>query len=321
MTNRALTSILPGPRAAATDPAARSGAATPNRPASREIDWPLCTAIARAHGRTFFLATRVLPPDRRRAIHAVYAYCRIADDIADRTPDRARAAAALAAWERQLDAPTDPVAVAFAAVRDRYGVPTAAARDLVAGVRMDLSPVSFATWEDLRLYCYRVAGTVGLMVAPILGCRDDGALPHAIDLGIAMQLTNILRDVGEDARAGRMYLPLADLDAFDCDPAALRAARSCPGFADLMAFEIARARALYASARQGFPALSPSGRLAAVAGCELYAAILSRIEAMDYDVFSARARVSGARKLGALPRITAAFAQATPPPAAFRGAR
>ncbi len=289
--------------------------------AADEADWRRCSEIASAHGRTFFLASRFLPPDRRRAVHAVYAYCRIADDIADRTPDRAEAAIALDAWERQLDEPTDPVAVAFAVVRDRYGVPVEAARDLVAGVRMDLSPGTYATWDDLRVYCYRVAGTVGLMVAPLLGCRDDDALPHAVNLGIAMQLTNILRDVGEDARDGRLYLPLDDLAAFGCDADAIRAGSTCDGFTDLVAFEIARARALYADARQGFPALSPSGRLAAVAGCELYAAILNRIEDMHYDVFSARARVSRARKLGALPRITAAFVGATTPAAALRGAR
>ena len=143
-----------------------------------------------------------LPPERRRAIHATYAYCRIADDIADHARDLARAECALDDWERQLEAPTDPVAVAFAAARAQYNVPEAAVRELLAGVRMDLRPCSFAAWEDLRLYAYRVAGTVGLMVAPILGCQDEWALPYAVDLGIAMQLSNVLRDIGEDARRG-----------------------------------------------------------------------------------------------------------------------
>ncbi len=311
---------------ASAPPRSHLASPRPTRPASaptapRGAHWPNRTSSAPTPGRHFFLASRFLPPDRRRAVHAVYAFCRIADDIADRTPDRAAAAAALDAWERQIDEPTDPVAVAFAVVRDRYGVPVEAARDLIAGVRMDLSPGSYATWDDLRVYCYRVAGTVGLMVAPILGCRDDDALPHAVNLGIAMQLTNILRDVGEDARDGRLYLPLDDLATFGCDPAAIRAERSCHGFPELVAFEIARARALYADARLGFPALSPSGRFTAAAGCELYAAILNRIEEMDYDVFAGRARVSRARKLGALPRITAAFIGATAPTAALLGSR
>src|SRR5918993_1488136 len=240
------------------------------------VDWRQCSEIARAHGRTFFLASRFLPPDRRKAIHATYAFCRIADDIADRSVDVVAAAHALDAWERQIDEPTDPIAVAFATVRARHNVPVDAVREMLTGVRMDLAPCRFATWEDLRLYCYRVAGTVGLMVAPILGCQDDDALLHAVDLGIAMQLTNVLRDIGEDALRGRLYLPLEDLEAFGCDPEAILEGRPSGRFADLLAFEIARTRALYADARRGLPALSPSGRLTALAGSELYATILAR---------------------------------------------
>ena len=273
------------------------------------VDWRQCSEIARAHGRTFFLASRFLPPERRRAIHATYAFCRIADDIADRSADPVAAARVLDAWERQLDEPTHPIAVAFATVRARHDVPVAAARELLAGVRMDLTPSRFATWEDLRLYCYRVAGTVGLMVAPILGCRDDGALPHAVDLGIAMQLTNILRDIGEDARRDRLYLPLEDLAAFGCDPETIMRGRPSGRFADLLAFETARARSLYADARRGLPALSPSGRLTALAGSELYATILTRIEEMDYDVLDTRAHVSTRRKLRALPGVATTFAR------------
>jgi phytoene synthase len=266
-----------------------------------------CATISRAHGRTFYFASHFLPLERRRAIHATYAYCRIADDIIDRSPNPTAAAHALDAWERQLDEPTEPVAVAFAAARARFDVPDAAARDLLTGLRMDLTPSWFATWEDLRLYCYRVAGTVGLMVAPILGCEDERALPHAVDLGIAMQLTNILRDVGEDARQGRLYLPLKDLAHFDCEPQAILRGAPNGRFADLIAFEIARARSLYASSRQGLPALCPSGRLTALAGSELYSMILNRIEENRLDVFGARAHVSTGRKLAALPGIAAAF--------------
>src|ERR671912_1518352 len=282
------------------------------------VDWRQCSEIARAHGRTFFLASRFLPPDRRRAIHAIYAYCRIADDIADRSTDIVTAARTLDAWERQLDEPTDPIAVAFAAVRARHNVPRAAARELLAGVRMDLTPSRFATWDDLRLYCYHVAGTVGLMVAPILGCRDDAALPHAVNLGIAMQLTNILRDVGEDARRGRLYLPLNELAAFGCDPEAVLHGRPGDRFRDLLAFQVARARGLYADARRGFPALSPAGQLTTLAASELYAMILTSIEERDYDVFGARAFVPNGRKLGALPSVAADFVRLAWPPGATR---
>lgn len=195
---------------AESEPRIRNAASTPVPPDA----WGACSAIARAHGRTFYLASRFLPLPRQKAIHAIYAYCRIADDIADRSPDLAAAAGDLDAWEAQIAHPTDPVALAFAAVREQYGIPDAPVRDLLAGVRMDLNPAHYETWDDLRRYCYHVAGTVGLMTAPVLGCQQAAALPHAIDLGIAMQLTNVLRDVGEDAGQGRLYLPLQDLARF-----------------------------------------------------------------------------------------------------------
>jgi phytoene synthase len=281
---------------------ARGDAASPG-----DADWDLCGEISRSHGRTFFIASHCLPPERRKAVHAVYAWCRIADDIADHAPDPALAAAELDAWEREIDAPTHPVAIAFAVARARYGIPVQPARDLIAGIRTDLATVRFAAWDDLSLYCYRVAGTVGLMVAPILGCTDEDALPHAVDLGRAMQLTNILRDVAEDGRNGRLYLPIEDLAAFGCDPEATIAGIPTGRFPDLIAYEINRARALYRSAEEGYAALSPSGRLTAMAGANLYGAILTRIEEMNCDVFAGRARVSGRRKLRAVPGIAATF--------------
>jgi phytoene synthase len=277
------------------------------RVAGDAIAWSLCAAIARSHGRSFFLASHCLPPDRRRAIHATYAYCRIADDIADLSADATSAALALDVWGRQLAAPTHPVAVAFAAARAQYGVPVAPARDLITGVRMDLGLCRFATWDELRRYCYHVAGTVGLMVAPILGCQDEAALPHAVDLGIAMQLTNILRDVGEDARRRRLYLPLDELAAFGCDPEAILGGRPNGRFRELLAFQVARARDLYVQARRGIPALSPAGRLTTLAASEFYATILTAIEEREYDVFGARAYVPNGRKLAALPSVAGAF--------------
>ena len=281
-------------------------------------DWRRCHEVARTHGRTFYFASRFLPPDRRRAILAAYAFCRVADDIVDRAPATGLAAAARAldAWETELDAPNDPIAVAFAAARAQYGVPADPARDLLAGVRMDLAPQRYATWEDLRRYCYRVAGTVGLLAAPILGCRDDSALPAAVDLGIAMQLTNILRDVAEDARMGRLYLPLSDLAAFGCDPEVILAGRSSGDLPGLIAFEIARARALYESGRAGIHALCPAGQLTTLASSHLYGKILNRIEEQSYDVFGPRAYVPTQRKLRAMPTVAAAFLRLylAPPP-------
>ena len=317
-TSAADPSVASEGRSAPTPGAAVRASEMPTAPRSGDPDWRRCAEIARAYGQTFYFASHFLPPSRRQAIHATYAWCRIADDLADGAGDLDEAASALDAWERQLDAPADPVAVAFAIARERFGVPDAPARDLLHGVRMDLEHRPFADWQELSRYCYHVAGTVGLLVAPVLGCRDDAALPHAINLGIAMQVTNILRDVGEDARRGRLYLPLSDLAMFDCDPDAVLACRPNGRFRELVAFEIDRARGLYADARRGIPALAPSGRMTTLAGGSLYATILTRIEEMDYDVFASRAHVPTRRKLGALPGVAAAFVRLSWPLPAVR---
>jgi len=282
-----------------------------NQPAraAASSDWHVCKEIARAHGRSFFLASQCLPGDRRRAIHATYAYCRLADDLIDHPGDNGIEAAtsALDRWEAELDWPRHPVAVAFADARASYGVPVTPARELITGLRMDLSDMTYQNWPDLRRYCHYVAGTVGLLVAPILGCSDPNALPRAATLGIAMQLTNILRDIAEDAERGRLYLPLDEIDAFGCDPEAILAGRPGARFRELMAFQIERARGLYAEAHPGVSSLAPAGRLATLAASQFYAGILTEIERLDYDVFRARARVPTSRKIRAMPAVTAGF--------------
>ncbi len=262
-------------------------------------DWIHCEEIARQHGRSFYLASRLLPPARQRGVISTYAYCRVADDIVDRASGEGPTATAeaLARWARQLTSPDEPIAVAFAHTRERYGVPMQPVSDLLSGIQMDLTITHYANWEELRRYCYHVAGTVGLMVAPILGCRDSKALRHAGDLGIAMQLTNILRDVAEDAQMGRIYLPVDEIEAFGCDPDAILAGQPGGRFSELMAFQIDRARSLYASALRGVYALSPSGRFTTLAATKLYSGILGEIEALDYDVYRRRAHVPTARKL------------------------
>ena len=285
------------------------------RPQEPKPDWRRCRDVVCLHGRTFYFGSQLLTPTRRRAIHAAYAYCRIADDIVDRAPTSGFASAerALAAWEAELDTPRDPVAIAFAAARHQYDIPVQPVHDMLAGLRMDLAPRTYATWDDLRLYCYRVAGTVGLIAAPVFGCHDEASLPKAIDLGIAMQLTNILRDIAEDGRMGRLYLPLEDLAAFGCDPAAIVAGRPSGDVVGLMQFEIARARALYASSRPGICALSPAGRLTTVAISHLYAKILHRIEESGYDVFGPRAYVPTPHKLQAMPLVAREFVRLSIP--------
>jgi phytoene synthase len=284
-------------------------------PQEPKPDWRRCRDVVRMHGRTFYFGSQLLTPSRRRAIHAAYAYCRIADDIVDRAPASGYLSAerALLAWEAELDRPRDPVGVAFAAARRQYDIPLEPVLDMLAGLRMDLAPRSYATWDDLRLYCYRVAGTIGLIAAPIFGCQDEESLPKAVDLGIAMQLTNILRDVAEDGRMGRLYLPLEDLAAFGCDPAAIIAGRSSGDIVGLIRFEIDRARALYAASRPGICALSPAGRLTTVAISHLYAKILTRIEESGYDVFGPRAFVPTPHKIQAMPLVAREFVRLSMP--------
>ena len=283
-------------------------------------DWDSCAAVMSRHGRTFWFASRFLPPEKRRAAQAVYAFCRIGDDIVDRAASGAATTdvrAALDRWKREVDRPAHPVAIAFNAVRATYGIPREAVLDLFVGLEMDLAPDRFSTWSALETYCYHVAGTVGLLIAPVLGCRDDRALVHAIQLGNAMQLTNILRDVAEDAALGRLYLPLEDLGRFGVDPETVLAGQPAGDFRGLMRFEIARARELYAASRAGIPALDFSGQLTTLASGRLYAQILTRIEEQEYDVFARRAHVSTAGKLRQLPAVVGALA-ATRFPALMR---
>ena len=274
-----------------------------------EDDWLQCEAVAREHGRSFYVASKFLPAERRRAIHAIYAFCRTADDIVDRAISPIEASARLDAWARQIENPVDLVPRVFAIARDRFGIPDAPARELIEGVRRDLEPRLYATWPELRDYCHGVAGTVGLMAAPVLGCQDGKALRHAADLGIAMQLTNILRDIAEDAARGIVYLPTFELESFGCDPDSVLAGRPTGRFRELIAFQIDRARILYAEARRGIPALSPAGRFTTLAASHFYAGILKEIEAQGYDPFRGRARVSSSKKVRSLPRIAISFVQ------------
>lgn len=276
---------------------------------SHPDDWTTCSQMAQQYGRTFHFASRFLTAERRRAVHAVYAFCRTADDIVDAATCPVAASEQLEAWEAQLDEPVAPVARAFKATRESFSIPAEPARHLIAGVRSDLQPVRFETWTELRAYCHSVAGTVGLMVSPVLGGTRPEVLDQAATLGIAMQLTNILRDVAEDASMGRLYLPTSELELFGCDPESVLAGRPTGDFTGFMRFQIARARALYAESERGTASLIPTGRFTTLAASRMYAGILGRIEARGYDVFSGRARVSTAAKFGLLPEVSTAFLQ------------
>lgn len=256
-----------------------------------------CGAITRRHSKSFALSLRFLPYGKRCAVWAVYAFCRTADDIADMAGPAAERLAAIDAWEAQLRAAytgraTSPIFIAFADAAVCYGVPMSAALDLLRGVRMDVTVGRYATFGELRDYCYLVASTVGVLVTPILGVRDAAAVGNAIALGQAMQLTNILRDVGADARMDRIYLPADEMARFGYTEADLFAATVNERFIELMRFQIDRARQLYRDAEPGIERLQPQSRYAVRLALHLYHGILGAIEANRYDVFTKRAYVS-----------------------------
>ncbi len=262
-----------------------------------------CEETTAQHSRSFHLASALLPGDKRRAVRALYAFCRITDDIVDNGHPETR----LATWRRQVLAPlspqADPVVLAWADTRRRYHIPRRYVEQLIEGVAQDLRITRYNTFEELTAYAYGVASTVGLMSMHIIGFAGEEAIPYAIKLGVALQLTNILRDVDEDWQAGRVYLPQEELRAFGLSEADLAAGQVDDRWRAFMRFQIERNRRLYAEARPGIALLNREGRLAIAAAARLYEAILADIERHDYDVFSRRAYVSGWGKLKMLPGI------------------
>ena len=274
-----------------------------------------CEGITRTYARTFALASTFLPPRKRRGAFAVYAFCRLADDIVDRVSghDPVRLKAELDQYregvaEALAGRPDGPVFRELWRAHRDFGVPAAVLEELLNGVACDLHPTHYDSWAELTAYCEGVASSVGSMCTYIFGVEGDEvararAVRYARTLGVAMQLTNILRDVGEDAGRGRCYLPLDVLGAFGLtaervlhDPTL----KDDPRWGALMRHEIARARALYRAAAPGIQLLAPDARRCALACADGYAAILGAIERNGYDAFSTRARVGHWRRAGLL---------------------
>ena len=294
-----------------TDPKSQVHAA-PAPPEGLHAAFQCCIAITRRHSKSFFLSTELLPEAKRNAIRALYAFCRITDDIVDDSVSDQRAAL-LSQWRNQSRKPwqaqTDPVLLAWTWVRDRYRVPQRYADELVDGCESDLFTTRYETWASLRQYCYLVASTVGLISMHIIG-SDDGsnarlelAKKDAIDLGVALQLTNILRDVGEDFQRGRIYLPQEDLRHFGYTEGDLANKINDERFHHLMRFQMDRADALYNSSWRGIKHLSADGRFAVGAASLLYRGILGQIHANHYNVFTHRAHLTARQKITRLPAI------------------
>jgi len=261
-----------------------------------------------------------LPPAKREAIWAVYAFCRVVDDIVDEaldiwTPRRGHLVGSITPieeleyWRRSLEriyqrggSNGGQVQLAWSDMLERYNVPLEPVLDLLQGVEMDLAACRYKTFEDLYVYCYRVAGTVGLLTSPIFGYHDEAALIQAVDLGVALQLTNILRDIGEDARRGRIYLPQDEMRRFGYSEAELMAGVINDSFRDLVRFQIARADEYYLRSQAGIAFLHADCRLAVRLSGSLYRHILDRIRLNNYNVFTKRASVPLKTKLAAVPQ-------------------
>lgn len=269
----------------------------------------LCDRITAEHSKSFYFSTAFLPPAKRRAIRAFYAFCRRTDDIVDVAPHHN--GDALAQWRIDARRPAsqqqDPVLFAWAHVREQFDVPQRYIEELIDGCEMDLSINRYSTWEQLRRYCYCVASTVGIVSMHIIGLQADAdrgrALTLAEDLGVALQLTNILRDVGEDYARGRIYLPQEDLSHFHYSDNDVHRSVVDSRFKALMRFEMDRADALYDRGLTGISLLSRDGRLAVAAAAILYRGILGKIHLNDYDVFTRRAYLSQSEKVQRLPAI------------------
>lgn len=264
-----------------------------------------CEKLTARYSRSFFLASELLPVKKRRAIRALYAFCRITDDIVDNpgpSPEYD-----LNAWKRRAltnaPAPHDLVALAWADTRARYHIPSCYAEQLIDGVNTDLHKTRYETFEELAAYAYGVASTVGLMSMHIIGYAGKKAIPYAIKLGVALQLTNILRDVGEDWANDRIYLPREELAQFHLSERDIARGIVDNRWRAFMRYQIIRNRRLYTEAMPGIGMLNRKGRLAITAAADFYAAILNAIEANDYDVFHRRAYLSGTKKLAVLPKI------------------
>ena len=268
-----------------------------------------CQRIAKTHAKNFYYAFRTLPPAKRRAIYAVYAFCRYCDDVADEDlpPDEKRRLLEQTRnrlYDQSLSS-QDPVFVALENVIQDFEIPRRYFEDVIQGVETDLEVSRFQTFDDLREYCYLVASTVGLICIEIFGYDDPVASEYAVDLGIAMQLTNVMRDVKEDADRDRIYLPLDDIDQFGYSEQDLMNGRNNDNFRSLMDFEAARARRYFDSGARLFPLLSRESRACAAVLHQLYSRILDRMESSGYDVFERRIGLSVGEKLLLVARLWA----------------
>ncbi len=261
-----------------------------------------CEQKAAQSGSSFHYSFRLLPAPRRTAITALYAFCREVDDVVDEVSDPNVARVKLAWWRTQVEAiydgaPQHPVARALVPVVRAYPIAKGDLQTVVDGMQMDLDQVRYVDFAELETYCHRVAGVVGVMSAAIFGYEDAATRDYARDLGIAFQLTNIIRDVGEDARRGRIYLPQDELARFGVAPSDVLRALHSDAFVALMRFQVERARAWYDRAFAKLPARDRRAQRAGLAMAAIYRTLLEEIARDDYRVLDRRIALTPLRKL------------------------
>jgi 15-cis-phytoene synthase len=261
-----------------------------------------CQQKAAQSGSSFYYSFLFLPPERRRAITALYAFCREVDDAVDEPADAGVARAKLAWWRDEIarlyrGEAQHPVARALAPAARDFGVTQAALAEIMDGMEMDLTQSRYLDYAALRLYCHRVAGVVGTLAAGIFGYRDPRTLEYAERLGLAFQLTNIIRDVGEDARKSRIYLPMDEMQRFGVTAADVLNARQTEGFARLMEFEAGRARSCYAEALALLPREDRRAQRPGLVMAAIYRALLDEIARDGYRVLRQRTALTPLRKL------------------------
>lgn len=262
-----------------------------------------CERVARREAANFYPAFRLLPRRQRAAMCALYAFLRVTDDIADGPEEPAARARSLTEWARAFDAALageyqHPLFPALADTVRTFRIPREYLDEVFCGAEMDLSGRHYGSFPELYLYCYRVASVVGLACIHIWGFRGPAALAYAESAGIAFQLTNILRDLAEDAANGRLYLPAEELKRFGVDESQVAAGNMSEAFRDLMAFQVQRARDYYATSRPLAALLPPAGRAVFCAMSRTYASLLDVIERSGFDVFRQRARLGRWHRLG-----------------------
>lgn len=268
-----------------------------------EESYALCERIARQTGKNFYYSFLVMPRKKRAAMCAIYAFMRRSDDIADGAINPAVALEGLHRWREEVDAAlnknaaNEPILPALADTIRRYRIPQRHFHELLDGTEMDQSTTRYATFDELYKYCYRVASAVGLVVLPVFGYKNEAALVPAEACGIAFQLTNILRDVKEDAQMGRIYLPHEDLERFGVSEDDILNARSTPQFLEMMKFEATRAREFYGKARPLVGMIDADSRSTLAVMLAIYGGILDKIEESRFAVFKERIRLSAAEKM------------------------